>query len=46
MQENDIVYLTTNPNIKFTVNLCSFVIEKNQIDLCKILERVNTPYIL
>ena len=41
MKENDIVYLNTNPTIKFTVNNCKFS-DTEQQDYCKILERVYT----
>ena len=40
MKENDMVHLNTNPNIKFKVSLCKGVMQKNQINFCKILERV------
>ena len=40
MKEHDIVHLNTNTDIKFKVSLCSFLIQENQINFCKILERV------
>ena len=40
MKEHDIVHLNTNTHIKFKVSLCSFATQENQIDFCKILERV------
>ena len=42
MKENDIVCLNTKPNIKFKVKLCRFVTEADQIEFCKILERVDS----
>ena len=39
-KEHDIVHLNTNTDIKFKVSLCSFLIQENQINFCKILERV------
>jgi hypothetical protein len=42
MRENDIVCLNTKPNIKFKVKLCRFVIKEEQMDFCKILERVDS----
>ena len=40
MKENDIVYLNINPNIKFKVKISRFSVDKNQLEYCKILERV------
>lgn len=39
MKENDVVYINTNPDIKFEVYNCKFS-DTEQQDYCKILERV------
>jgi hypothetical protein len=41
MHKNDIVYLNTNADIKFKVNLCRFTRNHFDMSFCKILERVH-----
>jgi hypothetical protein len=40
MEENEIVHLITDQNIKFKVKLCKFTYNLEQSKYCKILERI------